>query len=93
MADEPGPTATTQHLITHIHMKTPHLMASTVNAYYGKVVVDKWGLLDPMLAERQINAQVGSPHPFRKNGPLDRGINDPHGSPDGLALAMGLAVS
>ena len=81
------------HPITHIHMKTPYLMAAAINAYYGKTVVDKWGLLDPTLAEKQINAQVGAPHPFRLNGPLDRGINDPHWSPDGLALAMGLAVS
>jgi hypothetical protein len=74
-------------------MKTPELLASTVNAAYGKVVVDKWGLLDPLLAERQINAQVGAPFPFRQHGPLDRGITDPHWSPDGLAQAMGLVVS
>lgn len=80
------------HPITPAHMKSPHLMAATVNAAYGHTVLDKWSLLDPGLAERQMNAAAGVAG-FRKNGPLDRGINDPLWSPDGLALALGLVVS
>jgi hypothetical protein len=81
------------HPITPHIMKNPALLAATINANYGMVVVDKWGMLDPALAERQINAQVGASKPFRHSGPLDRGINDPHWSPDALATAMGLGVS
>lgn len=81
------------HPITTNHMKSPALLADAVNTFYGQIVVDKWGLLDPTLAEKQINAKVGAPVPFRQHGPLDRGITDPHWSPDGLATAMGLTVS
>jgi hypothetical protein len=74
-------------------MKNPALLAATVNAFYGTVVVDKYGALDPALAERQLNAKIGASKPFRHSGPLDRGINDPHWSPDDLAIALGLGVS
>jgi hypothetical protein len=73
-------------------MKSPTLMAATVNAAYGHTVLDRFSLLDPALAEKQMNVASGVTS-FRKNGPLDRGITDPHWSPDGLAWALGLIVS
>lgn len=80
------------HPVTPNHMKSPTLLAATVNTLYGSTVVDRYGLLDPTLAEKQINAKVGT-KAFRKNGPLDRGITDPKWAPDELAIAMGLVVS
>ncbi len=80
------------HPITANHMKSPALAAAAVNASYGRVVLDKFSLLDPTLAENQLNAAAGANN-FRKLGPLSRGINDPQWSPDGLAVAMGLTVS
>jgi hypothetical protein len=56
------------------------------------VVLDKWSALDPALAERQLNAYSGI-NAFRKTGPLDRGLNDPHWTPDALAAACGLPIS
>lgn len=81
------------HPITPNHMKSPELAAAAINASYGRTVVDKWGILDSGLAEKQINAAVTGTKPFRNPGPLNRGILDPSWSPDGLATAMGLTVS
>jgi hypothetical protein len=81
------------HPVTPNHMKSPALMAATVNTAAGHTVLDnRFSLLDPTLAEKQLNAFSGV-NAFRKTGPLDRGINDPHWTPDGLALACGLIVS
>jgi hypothetical protein len=80
------------HPVTPNHMKSPALLAAAVNTAAGHVVVDRYGLLDPALAEKQLNGYSGV-NAFRKLGPLDRGINDPHWTPDGLAVACGLPVS
>jgi hypothetical protein len=80
------------HPITKTHMKSPALLQQTVNAAAGKIVVDNWGLLDPTLAEKQLNAFSGFKG-FRHSGPLDRGINDPSWDPDGFAHACGLSTS
>ena len=71
-------------------MKSPSHMAQAVNDYYGSTVITKFGVLDPTLAEKQINAAAGATN-FRKTGPLDRGLTDPKWSPDGLSHAMGLS--
>jgi hypothetical protein len=73
-------------------MKSPQVFADAINTSYGRTVLDKWSILDPHLAEKQINAAAGVAV-FHKSGPLDRGITDTHWSPDGIALAMGLFVS
>jgi hypothetical protein len=80
------------HPITRDHMKSPVLLQQTVNAAAGKIVVDNWGLLDPTLAEKQLNAFSGFKG-FRAAGPLDRGITDPGWTPDQFAHACGLSTS
>jgi hypothetical protein len=71
--------------------KSPLAIMQAVNAQAGSVILDKWSVLDPTRAEKQLNAYSGL-NAFRKLSPLDRGITDPHWSPDGLAAACGLVT-
>jgi hypothetical protein len=89
---EKGRSSMASHPITRDHMKSPVLLQQTVNAAAGKIVVDKWGLLDPTLAEKQLNGFSGFKG-FRASGPLDRGITDPGWTPDQFAHACGLSTS
>ena len=71
-------------------MKSPAAITAAVNSFYGSTILNKFSELDQALAEKQINAAAAATN-FRHSGPLDRGINDPHWSPDGLSHAMGLS--
>lgn len=80
------------HVFTKWSILSTDLFYQQVNDAFGRVVVDQAGFLDPILAAKQINAAVGT-DVFYANGPLDRGITDPHWSPDELAADMGLETS
>ena len=91
----PAPTPMTAGgvKVDHNTLKSPATLQQAVNASYGTTVVTNFGLLDPTLAEKQINAALAGaskPAAFHVNGPKDRGITDPHWTPDGLSHAMGL---
>jgi hypothetical protein len=82
------PLASTVKIDNHT-MKSSAAITAAVNSFYGSTVLNKFSELDPALAEKQINTAAGATN-FRHSGPLDRGINDPHWSPDALSHAMGL---
>ena len=83
------PLASTVKIDQHT-MKSPAAITVAVNSFYGSTILNKFSELDQALAEKQINAAAAATN-FRHSGPLDRGINDPHWSPDGLSHAMGLS--
>ena len=72
------------------NMKDPNAMAVVINATAGSTILTKYGVLDPLLGEKQVNAWVGAGAQFRKLGPLDRGASDPKWTPDGFSAACGL---
>jgi hypothetical protein len=76
-------------VVTNQSLLSQEMLYAQVNKHYGHGTVTNFGLLDPGLAAKQINAAVGS-KVFHKNGPLDKGIGDPGWSPATLGADRGI---
>ena len=80
----------TASVITKDSILDLDLLYTQINTAAGSTIVTNFGRLDPTLAEKQINAWVGSPIVFHENGPLSRGVTDPGWSPPALGTALGI---